>query len=104
MTSGSPSPSLPPQKGGVTPRCRRLLVFWSLAIKQILSSRLISLGEVHHFPAAQVLPVPPPASTRDGRVGLRNASPSWASPARVKTGDYVFGECRWWHDYSLVNL
>jgi hypothetical protein len=19
----------------------------------------------------------------------------------VKTGDYVFGECRWWHDYSL---
>ena len=33
MTPGSPSPSLPPQKGGVTPRCRRLLVFLASAYK-----------------------------------------------------------------------
>ena len=94
----------PAAGGGVTPRCRRLLLFWPPPIRQILPSRLSSLGEVHHFPAAQVFPAPPPASTRDGRVGLRNASPLWASPAQVKTGDYVFGECRCWHDYSLVNL
>ena len=67
----------PAAGGGVTPRCRRLLLFWPPPIRQILPSRLSSLGEVHHFPAAQVFPAPPPASTRDGRVGLQNASPSW---------------------------
>ena len=51
----------PAAGGGVTPRCRRLLLFWPPPIS--------SLGEVHHFPAAQVFPAPPPASTRDGRVG-----------------------------------
>ena len=41
----------PAAGGGVTPRCRRLLLFWPPPIRQILPSRLSSLGEVHHFPA-----------------------------------------------------
>ena len=42
----------PAAGGGVTPRCRRLLLFWPPPIRQILPSRLSSLGEVHHFPAS----------------------------------------------------
>ena len=41
----------PAAGGGVTPRCRRLLLFWPPPIRQILPSRLSSLSEVHHFPA-----------------------------------------------------
>ena len=42
----------PAAGGGVTPRCHRLLLFWPPPIRQILPSRLRSLGEIHHFPAS----------------------------------------------------
>ena len=64
-------------------------------------SLVISLGFHHIFNCSLVLPVSVPARTGTGRVGPPERLPSSCSPARVKGGNHVFGECRWRHDYSL---
>jgi hypothetical protein len=40
-------------------------------------------------------------SSRAHWIGSPKRLPSSSSPARVKDGNHVFGECHWWHDYSL---